>query len=227
VKRTIAVLAGVAIVVGLGYLSTRLWAQSPGSAQSKGPILVALINFPQTLNQWDKFKAYQTEFKSKMDKAFAEDDKMKTDLMKYKAEAVDAKKTAAEKDNAEKWVTYLTRKREDLALQIKKDFGNKSAEQFVAMYKEVEDTVKKYAGPAGFHVVLQYSDHSDKNEVEKYSPDALQRKLANGACMPLFVQIGVDITNTIADLLNARYRSNAQQPIIPTGGGGNLPQKKQ
>ena len=28
-------------------------------------------------------------------------------------------------------------------------------------------------------MVLHYSDHSEKNEADKYSPEALQRKLAN------------------------------------------------
>ena len=41
------------------------------------------------------------------------------------------------------------------------------------------------------------SDHSDKNEALKYAPDALQRRLTIG-CMPLYVQDGVDITNTVA-----------------------------
>jgi Skp family chaperone for outer membrane proteins len=217
----VTVLAGLAVLGALGYVSSRLWAQGPGTPPR---VSVALINLPQTLNMYEKFKAYQTEFKSKMDKAFAEDDKLKVDINKYQGYAADQKLPQKDRENAEAWVTKLKRDREDLALRIKKDFGNKSAEQFVAMYKEVEDAVKKYAGPAGFQVVLHYSDHSDKNEAEKYTPDALQRKLANGACMPLYVQDGVDITNTIAAILNQTYRSRAGQPIVPTG--GVVPQKK-
>jgi Skp family chaperone for outer membrane proteins len=225
VKRTISVLAGVAVLGVLGYLSSRLWAQAPG-AQPR--VSVALINLPQTLNLYEKFKAYQTEFKGKMDKAFAEDDKLKTDLAKYMSitQSNDPKYTPKDKENAEAWVTSLKRQREDLAAKIKKDFGNKSAEQFVAMYKEVEDAVKAYAKPNGFTVVLHYSDHAEKNDAEKYSPEALQRKLANGACMPLYVQDGVDITNTIAAILNQTYRSRAAQPIVPTSGVSTPPPQK-
>ena len=220
-KRTVTLLAGIAVLGVLGYVSSRLWAQAPGAPAR---VSVALINLPQTLNLYEKFKQYQTEFKSKMDKAFAEDDKLKTEIVKYQNYANDAKLSAKDRENAEAWVTALKRKREDLSLQIKKDFGNKSAEQFVSMYKEVEDQVKLYAKTNGFQVVLHYSDHSDKNEAEKYTPDALQRKLANGACMPLYVQDGVDITNTIASILNQAYRSRASQPIVPTS--GVIPQKK-
>jgi Skp family chaperone for outer membrane proteins len=223
VKRTISVLAGIAVLGVLGYLSSRLWAQAPGAAPR---VSVALINLPQTLNLYEKFKQYQTEFKSKMDKAFAEDDKLKTDIAKYQVILGDQKYSAKDRENADAWITKLKRDREDLANRIKKDFGNKSAEQFVAMYKEVEDAVKAFAKPNGFTVVLQYSDHSDKNEAEKYSPDALQRKLANGACMPLYVQDGVDITNNIAAILNQTYRSRAAQPIVPTSGGGGPQQQK-
>jgi Skp family chaperone for outer membrane proteins len=217
----VTLLAGIAVLGVLGYVSSRLWAQAPG-----GParVSVALINLPQTLNLYDKFKSYQTEFKAKMDKAFAEDDKLKTDILKYQQYQQDQKLPAKDRENAEAWVTALKRKREDLSIQIKKDFGNKSAEQFVAMYKEVEDQVRLYAKTNGFQVVFHYSDHSEKNEGEKYSPDALQRKLANGACMPLYVQDGVDITNTIAAILNQAYRSRAQQPIVPAG--GVIPGKK-
>jgi hypothetical protein len=170
------------------------------------------------LNLYDKFKAYQTEFKSKMDKAFADDEALKKDILKYQNYLGDPKLTPKDKENAEAWITKLKRDREDLAAKIKKDFGNKSAEQFVAMYREVEDAVKQYAKPNGFQVVLHYSDHNEKQEAEKYSPDALQRKLANGACMPLYAADSVDITNIIADNLNRAYRSRSQQPIIPTGG---------
>jgi Skp family chaperone for outer membrane proteins len=225
VKRAITLLTGVAVLGVVGYLGTHLWAQAPGSPQPTGKSPIALINFPQTLNLWEKFKAYQTEYKGKMDKAFADDDKLKIDLTKYQAQAVNDKLSPTDRENAEKWVTYLKRQREDLAIKIKKDFGNKSAEQFVAMFREIEDTVKRYAGPAGFQVVLHYSDHNEKNELEKYTPDALRRKLENGACMPLYAAPGVDITNTIADILNQSYRSNSQQPIIPTG--MTAPQKKQ
>jgi Skp family chaperone for outer membrane proteins len=217
------VLAGVAVIGVLGYVSSRLWAQAPGS---QARVSVAIINLPQTLNMYDKFKAYQTEFKSKMDQAMAEDNKIKTKMAEFeiivRGGDTTKKYTDKDKENAEAWITKLKRDREDLAGKIKKDFGNRSAEQFVAMYKEVEDQVKLYAKSNGFQVVLHYSDHI--NEAEKYTPDALQRKLANGACMPLYTQDGVDITNAVANILNQAYRSRSQQPIVPTA--GVVPAKK-
>ena len=84
----------------IGYLSTHLWAQgAPGSPQPTGKSPIALINFPQTLNLWDKFKAYQTEYKGKMDKAFADDDKLKVDLSKYTLQAQDPKLSPTDREN--------------------------------------------------------------------------------------------------------------------------------
>ena len=51
VKRTISVLAGVAVLGVLGYLSSRLWAQAPGAAPR---VSVALIN------NWNHFNVAVT-----------------------------------------------------------------------------------------------------------------------------------------------------------------------
>src|SRR6516164_1290257 len=109
VKRAMTVLAGVAVIGVLGYVSSRLWAQAPGS---QARVSVAIINLPQTLNMYDKFKAYQTEFKSKM---------AEFEIVVRGGDPT-KKYTDKDKENAEAWITKLKRDREDLAGKIKKDF---------------------------------------------------------------------------------------------------------
>jgi hypothetical protein len=40
--------------------------------------------------------------------------------------------------------------------------------------------------------------------VDLYQPGNVQRKLQTGACMPMYVAPGMDITNTISAMLNQR-----------------------
>jgi Skp family chaperone for outer membrane proteins len=205
-------LAGLAALGVAGYLGSRLCAQQPAAtppAAAPAQIRIALINFPQVIQSYQKFKLYQDELKKVVDGYQAQDDKLRAEMLRGK-EALENTKNPLTAQQREQWeaaLTNLKRQREDLSAKAKKDVGTQSSAQFVQLYKEVEDAVSRYAQSQGFHVVLQYSEAF--TAADRYTPGNIQRKLEGGACMPIYAAGGIDISTGVANLLNSMYQANA------------------
>jgi Skp family chaperone for outer membrane proteins len=187
------------------YLGNRLRAQTPAPEVAPAQTKVGLVNLAQVIQKYEKFKVFQQELKD-MAKPFQEkDDGYKKQLEDYAKFISNPTTSAADREKYEGWKVTVTRQREDNLNAFKKQLETKRNEQVVQLYREVEEAVQKYAGPNGFHLILQYND--SVNEKDRTSASYLQFKLerSGGACMPMYMAGGLDITNAIIANLNSRY----------------------
>jgi Skp family chaperone for outer membrane proteins len=210
------VILGVAVFIG-----AQLWGQSTGAPQGQAPaqVRVALVNLVAVLQNYDKAKLFQSEMKKELEKYEKEEKDLREGISK--AQKI-LEKQDLEKKLRDEWENYLTscrRAREDLIAKMNKELAGKGNDQAVQLYREVEEAVADYARSNGFHVVLQFNDTI--NAAEKYQPAYLQRKLERpgGACLPMYMAPGLDISLGVAANLNQRYAAQGgARPVIPAGG---------
>jgi Skp family chaperone for outer membrane proteins len=201
--------AGI-MALGLAvYLGSRLWAQAPAApaapVQAPAQTRVALINVVQVITNYHKFKTFQDEL-GRLAKPFKDREaELTKNLTAWEAQLKNTASTQQQKEEAEKQIKERKRQIEDNAIEAKKILAKRNDEQFVQLYREVEDAVKRYAAPNGFHLVLQFNEPPNASDL--YNIKNIYRKLegatATGCCSPVYVAPGLDITAGVLSLLNA------------------------
>src|SRR5262249_55586576 len=112
VKRTVGLLAGLAALGVGGYVGSRLGGQTPSTprprqAAAPAQIRIALINFPQVIQSYQKFKLYQDELKKVVDGYQKQDDQLRDQMLKGKTILEDTKNPPAAQVR-EQWEAHLT-----------------------------------------------------------------------------------------------------------------------
>ena len=214
-KRKMGLFAG-ALALGLAvYLGSRLWAQAPAApVQAPAQTRVALVNIVQVITSYHKFKTCQDEL-GRLAKPYKDREaELTKNLEAWQAVLKNPASTPKQKEDAEKQITERKRQIEDNAIEAKKILKKRNDEQFLQMYREVEDAVKRYAAPNGFHIVLQFNEPPNASDL--YNVQNIYRKLegatATGCCSPVYVAPGLDITAGVLSLLNAGAPAAAAAP---------------
>lgn len=205
-------IAGLSVaVVALGalvWLGNNLWAQNAGGMpQAPQVTKLAVINMYVIMKGYKKVDMYRAELQ-KLAEPFEKKDKELRDNMKgWQTVAQDPKHSKEKRDEAEKHVTTLKRLLEDNGNEATKIIGAKQEQQIIQMFHEIEDAVKHYARANGIHVVLHHNE--PVNQTEVYSAANIQRKMKgvgmSGSVGALYVADGLDISQAIVSMLNARF----------------------
>jgi Skp family chaperone for outer membrane proteins len=212
VKRTFAILAGIAAIGVAIYLSNRLPAQQGGYAQPQ--TRVALINLSQVFKNYQKFHNFEDQLKADQAWYQKEIDKRKTEMQQI---ATDATKTAdpAARDQMAKRGKALEREIQDYAEDGKTRLSKREFDELVLVYREIQDAVTRYAKAQNIELVMHYNDGIG---ADVWTPTFFSAKIRNGACQPMYIAPGLDITGVIAEMLNRNMA--ASQPIQPVNGTG-------
>lgn len=197
-KRMVAILAGVATLGAGAYVGSRLWAQ--GQAAAPAQPRMAVVNLVYIMENYNKARLLRDEAKAGFLKF-----QTKVDELRQKMTDAQKKLDDPKLENRAAWEKYavdLKRAHEDLAINFKKEFGAKSEDQWVQLYREVEDAVKRYAVSNNFHIVLQYNETI--NAQEAGSPGHIVRRAERpgGALIPMYVANGLDISTAVVQNLN-------------------------
>lgn len=218
-KRTVGILAGVATLAAGVYLGSQLWAQpgapytqavpprpsAPPGSGAAPRTRIALINLGQVIKNYQKYKNFEGDIKKESDWFQSQLDMKKKQVGECQARmATTADSTA--RDTCEKQIKTCQREMEDLVNDRNQRLGKKEFEQLVQTYKEVKDAVEAYARSNDIELVVHYNDGVDQ---DAYLPMVFQRHLANGACWPMYVAPGMDITGIITSNLNSRVMTAA------------------
>src|SRR5262249_4172949 len=127
---------------------------------------------------------------------------------------------ASQREQAEKEVKERKRQIEDNAIEAKKILAKRNDEQFVQLYREVEDAVKRYAAPNGFHIVLQFNEPPNASDL--YNVKNIYRTRegapATGCCPPVSAPPGLAITTGVLNLLNAGAPAPPPAPAVSGSG---------
>jgi Skp family chaperone for outer membrane proteins len=215
VKRIVGLLAGVA-TLGVGvYWTSHLWAQQGNYPQNRGTMAplqskVYVINLGQVIKNYAKFKSFEEQLK-------AESQTINRDLENKRAQAIAKQKeienpalSPAAKDELVKEVKRMERDMQEIVEDAKQKIAKREFDNLVQIYREVQAAVETYARAYAIELVLQYSDAVG---ADVYTPANFQHKLSNRACMPIYVDPRMDITEPVTAMLNQKLASSgATQP---------------
>ncbi len=231
-KRTVAIVAGLATLGAGVYVGSCLWAQAPAGrpagaapaaagtpAAAPQPLRtrIGLLNLSYVVKNYTKWSAFQEEFKKDY-KVFEEQAKQKkADLDRWQEHIKKPGLDAAGREQADKEIRRLTREIQDIDADAKAKLSKKNDDQLIVIYKEVRDMVQRYAQAHDLELVLHYNDATTKEEYD--TPMNIARKMSAGACMPMYIPAGMDISYDVVNSLNAAFRqANPGAAAAPAGG---------
>ena len=221
-KKTLITLTALATVGLTAYVGSQLRAQNqqatgqaqqPAATASAPPLRtrIAIINLQQAIKQYRKWSDFEQTYKNLYNQYNAEFERKKTSGVALKSQLEKATDDAT-RDNIQKQLKELDRQVQDLGETAKKQLGKMRDDQAVQIYHEVEEAVKYYARAYDIELVLHFNDAVVPADL--YQPLNIERKLQTGACMPMYVAQGMNITDIISRMLN----DHLSAPAGPTGG---------
>jgi Skp family chaperone for outer membrane proteins len=167
-----------------------------------GPPRIAVINMVDVVSNYTKAK----ESKQTMTALLAPYQKMhsslQAELARLQQVVKDSPQDTATRDVAEAKLKVIQRQIEDLGAEGRKIATQKSEQQVVEIYRDIEAAVQRYAESHQIDLVLTYSEPA-KEERMKHAN--ITRKMQTGATMPLYIRPRLDITQAVIQSLNDAY----------------------
>jgi Skp family chaperone for outer membrane proteins len=216
------VIVAGALTLGLVlYAGTRLWAQNPATGGGAGAapavsMRMRMVNLQYVIKSYKRTESLRAEHTALFKKY---DDELK-ELKKLSdartQQMQDPSLTAAQKEAVEKEIKRLQREMKEKSDDAQMALAKKEGDLITLIYSEVEDAVVRYATSHQLDLVLHYNDAVA--EVDRKNPQNVARKMSAGACMPMYMAPGLDISKDIVDQLNAKYPGSAQAPGMGPSG---------
>jgi Skp family chaperone for outer membrane proteins len=207
VKRSICVVAGVALTVMGAYYASHLFAQAPatgGNAQQPQVqgTKMAVVNIGLVFNKYVRANEFKQQLEELM-KPFKAEGKKLTEEMEAWHKARETEKDQKKKEQYEAAILHNKRKLEDLQREISKKLGKQQEDNLVQLWKEVNVGIERVAVAYGFQVVYGYGDPMEKELLNQF-PNINRKMQAMdlGSTVPLYVHGSVDLSQVIADTLN-------------------------
>jgi Skp family chaperone for outer membrane proteins len=226
VNKTVAILTvGVAAFVG-GRLPAQQpqQYQQPAAAPAASPLRtkIGLLNLSHVIKSYTKYQAFEREWQETL-KGYDKTIEGKRSTMVAYQKELEKQLDQATRDKYEGYVRQLQREMQDVSEDAKKQLSKKRDEQAIIIYKEIEHAVQVYARAQDIDLVLHFNDAIVPQDL--YSPVNIQRKLQIGACMPMYSNPQMDITQAIITMLNSQYASsaNAGQQVQPAAATAPAP----
>jgi Skp family chaperone for outer membrane proteins len=213
VKRTIISVTALATLGMTAYFGSQLRAQNQQqptgqvqqtvAAAPAAPLKthVAIINLQQVIKQYRKWNDFEQSYKNLYNQYNAEFERNKTAGVALKSQLEKTTDEAA-KEKIQQELKKLERTVQDLGENAKKQLGKMRDDQAVQIYREVEEAVQYYARANDIEMVMHYNDAVVPADL--YHSVNIERKLQTGACMPMYYDPRMNITDTIAAMLNQR-----------------------
>jgi Skp family chaperone for outer membrane proteins len=219
VKRTVAIVAGV-VTLGLAlYVGSRLMADPGGAgAGAVAPSMkVRMVNLQFVIKNYKRTDALRNEH-TELFKQYDDQIKKIKEMMDGRSKQLqDPQYAGKEREAIEKEVKRLQREMQDKTEEARAALDKKQGDLIVLVYREVDEAVRMYARQAGLEMVMHYNDAVV--ETDRNSAANIARKMSAGACMPMYLAPGLDISQDIVNALNAKYPTTAA--ATPAGGDGS------
>jgi Skp family chaperone for outer membrane proteins len=210
--RILALVVALGVLGGATYLGSQLGAQQ--TAPSRPQTRIALVNMAYVLKGYQKALTFQAEAKQYVT---ACQDQEKLERAKLDSMAKELQQPGLQQDaryQKEREFKGAQRNFDDWKAECQNRLYRKQEEQMVVLYREIQNQAANLAAQGGFEMVFQFND-ATPGTPEYFSPANVGRKMQAGACMPLFVQQGLDISQPVVDSLNAampRPAADARHP---------------
>lgn len=198
------------LVLGTGICLTSLTHADPvANATSGATSRIALVNLAQVFKNYSKVASFSDENKQYLKPLQEKAKSIAAQIEVHEKELQKKELPEATRTQYEKNLVYYKRQMEDITNDAKMQFTKKNEEQMVVVYREISDYVERYAVSQGFDLVMHFNDVPREMQQDFFSPVNVSRKIQAGACIPMYIKPGVDVTKNVTDLLNESYKRSA------------------
>lgn len=204
-KRLFSLLLGAFVLGTLMVLSTQTTAQTNGQPTATQPTTrIAILNLSYVVKNYAKYTDFTNDMKKQVEVYETRVKAKKASYDQVVKEATKPDVTPQAREGFEKQIKSIQRELEDITNEGKRFVGQRSDEQMVALYGEIQRTAVRYASARGYEMVLHFND-AQANTPEYLSPANIARKMQAGALMPLYVHPSLDISPLVVQTLNQGY----------------------
>lgn len=186
-------------------------------APAAGTTRVAVINLGYVLGKYERASAIKEEMQTELNKIREEAKKHTENLTLWQTALQTNNLKDATKEQYEEKIIKTKRYLEDLNRQVQAKFGKSQQTQLVTLWNDIHEGVKAYTAANGIDLVLAYGEPLDKKDVMSYMN--IERKMRGadqGGLVPFFAGPGVDISDSVVELLNRRYRNERAVDAEPS-----------
>lgn len=195
-KRSVITLIALVAIAFAWSQATAQNATKPVAPTAK----VATCDIANVLNNYEKAKVLQSDFRARAAKIKAEDDQRQEAVKNIQSMLNSLTPGTKDYDAREQEMEKLIVDRQvwaSIQEKLAKRDGRRQAEE---MYKEVLAAVEKVAKEKGFDLVIT----RDNMEVASASMEELLDKMAQRKC--LYADPSLDITDAVSELINRPYK---------------------
>jgi Skp family chaperone for outer membrane proteins len=212
VNRTVGFVIGAsALALGV-FLGGYVWAQQGTRPAAPLQTRIAVVNLAQVIKNYNKYKQFELDIKQQSQQIQHDLDTKKAQVLGDQKELENPQLAADRRGQLEHHMKALQREMQDSVEEAKQRISQQEFTQLVQTYKEIKDAVDRFARAYGIELIMQYSDAVGS---EVYAQGHFQHKLANRACIPMYIAPGMDITDQVTNMLNQNLASNAAP--VPRG----------
>jgi len=201
--------------MGMLTLAAAIGISSLGRAQpvpGGGPhTRIALINLAQVFKGYQKVNSFANENKKLLEPFQDRAKKCQEQIEAWTKEMEKKELPEAKRIEAANARKSYERQLEDLGNEAKLLYTKKNEEQMLIVYKEVMESAHRLAQSQGFELVMHFND-VPSTMPEYWSPQNVVRKIQAGACIPMYIAPGMDITQSVVDFLNSPNRAVSNRP---------------
>jgi Skp family chaperone for outer membrane proteins len=216
VKRTVAILSGLAALGGLAYLATATTAQQPGAAPAPAAAAprgkVGVVNINRVIKGYNKANVLG-QYLLSLSKYYADQRNAKQAKITELQQAASKEADVAKRDAMAAEVRKLAREIEDIDGVAQKEVTQKQGEIASQVYKEIEGVIAGVARSYDLELVLSFPDATSPEEAGL--PATIFRKLSAPAALPIYFAPNLDITQAVVDTLNRTFPAPVAQPAAP------------
>jgi len=216
-KKLFSMVLAAMVLGGLIAIASQTPAQAPNNQPAASPPTgkVAILNLSYVVKNYNKYLDFSAKMKKDVEQFEVQ---AKGKKAAYDAIVKDASdpKNAAQREKYEKDLKAVQREHEDITAAMKQYVSQKSDEQMVVLYREIQETAVRYANARSYEMVLHFND-APANTPDYYSPSNIARKMQAGALMPMYVNPALDISPLVVQTLNAGYKTTQPAATPPAG----------
>jgi Skp family chaperone for outer membrane proteins len=211
VKRTVAIVAGVVTLGVALYVSGRLTADpgAPAEAAPAPTMRVRMVNLQHVIKNFKRTETLRAEH-AQLFKQYDDEINRIKGLIEARTKQMQQPEYLDKRDAFEKEIKRLDREMKEKTDDARQALDKKQGELIVLVYKELDEAVRTYARQANIELVLHFNDavlESDRNSAAN-----IARKMSAGACMPMYMNPALDISQEIVNVLNAKYPVTTSAP---------------
>lgn len=192
-------------------------AAAPGASTGLARTRVAVLNLHETLKNYQKFKIFREQMKSKAEGYEAMLKKKQERFEALQTEFKQAQTSPEKKEKIEQEAKAIRFEMDDIKQKAQKELFKLNTDQLSTIYLEVDAVVREYCKTNGIDLVIRYSEDWDKDNYNK--PENIVRRLDAFAFWPMYYDANMEITAAVVDVLNRKYAGGGTSGAIQPAGG--------